>query len=114
LNEQEIKDYIDQQLGQLLQRVVVEFLRPRLAELLTEFRTANHEVLGEVRAMTDVLAERLDLLGSETSSTSMSMSELAEMVYAFRQEIDAARQELNEIRDLLERRPGTDKPMLLH
>ncbi|PZR98106.1 MAG: hypothetical protein DLM69_09060 [Candidatus Chloroheliales bacterium] len=114
MNEQEIKDYIDEQLGQLLQRVVVEFLRPRLAELLAEFRSANHEMLGEVRAMTDVLAERLDLLGAETSSTSMSMTELAEMVYSFKQEIDAARQELNEIRDLLERRPGNDRPMLLH
>ncbi len=114
MNEQETRDYIDRQLAQLMQQVVVEFLRPRLAELLAEFQSANHDMLGEVRAMTDILAERLDLLAVETSSTSMSMNELAEMVYSFKQEIAAARAELDEIRSMLERRSGSDKPMLLH
>ncbi len=114
MNEQEIRDYIDRQLAQLMQQVVVEFLRPRLAELLAEFQSANHDMLGEVRAMTDILAERLDLLAVETSSTSMSMNELAELVYSFKQEIAAARAELGEIREILERRSGGDKPMMLH
>ncbi len=114
MNEQEIKDYIDRQVAEQVRHLVLAMLRPRLEALMAEFEQTGSEMLSEVRAMTDILAQRLDLLTLEMSSTTLNMNELTEMVYSFKQEIAAALQELNNIRELLEHRPHNGKPMLLH
>lgn len=115
MTNEEIRQYIDLQIAEVMQRVVEQFLRPQLEALVAEFKHTGVEMLSEVRAMTDILAERLDQLGFETSSTSMTMNELSTTVEAFRQEIAAAREEMSEIRAMLEQRQaGLPKPPLLH